>query len=79
MANLLGSPTRAKGSVIPVMLLLMYHKKPHTPRTYRLAETGKFFYFAVPHNLQKPECSLGCHNLNGQESPGAGMLPRTSN
>ena len=37
---------------------------PHAPGTYKPTQPDKVFYFGVPHNLQKPECSLGSHNLN---------------
>ena len=36
----------------------------HAPETFNSTQTGQVFYFGVPHNLQKPEYSLGSHNLN---------------
>ena len=41
--------------------------QPQTPMhqgTFNSTQTGQVFYFGVPHNLQKPEYSLGSHNLN---------------
>ena len=35
-----------------------------SPKTYRLAQPHKVFYFAVPHNCEKPESFRGGHNLN---------------
>ena len=63
-----------------VVLFLLYcygciYKKPHPPKTYRLAQTGKGFLLCSSlHSLEQPEGSKGCHSLNGQEPPGAGML-----
>ena len=54
-------------SKVLLFLLCCYgciYKKPHEPKTYRLAQTDKVFYFGVSHNLQKPEGYRGCHNLN---------------
>ena len=69
---------------VNILLFLLYcygctTPNPHAPGTFNSTQTDKVFYFGVPHNLQKPEGYRGCHNLNGQDSPGAGMLPRTSN
>lgn len=56
-------------NVLLFLLFLLYcygcvYKKPHPPGTFKLTQPDKVFYFGVPHNLQKPECSLGSHNLN---------------
>ena len=49
-----------------------------SPKTYRLAQTGQVFYFGVPYNLQKPEYSLGSHNLNPNRECLVWVLPITS-
>ena len=71
-------------NVLLFLLFLLYcygcvYKKPHPPGTFKLTQPDKVFYFGVPHSLERPEDSRGCHNLNGQDSPGAGMLPRNRN
>ena len=76
--------TLDKPQGINVLLFLLYcygcvYKKPHPPGTFKLTQPDKVFYFGVPHSLERPEDSRGCHNLNGQDSPGAGMLPRNRN
>ena len=66
-------------NVLLFLLFLLYcygcvYKKPHPPGTFKLTQPDKVFYFGVPHSLERPEDSRGCHNLNGQDSPGAGRL-----
>ncbi len=60
----IGQTTRDKSTVTPVILLWLYSPKPPCTRNFQTYTDWKgVFYFAVSHNLQKPEGSLGCHNL----------------
>ena len=62
-------------SKVVLFLLCCYGcTPPHAPETFKLTQPDKVFYFGVPYSLEKPESYMGCHNLNGQEPPGAGML-----